>query len=43
MNQQTSIICKQNIYIKQIYYFTDSNTLKELSNDFGVKMVSPLI
>jgi hypothetical protein len=32
MNQQTTIICKQNIYIKQIYYFTDSFTLKELSN-----------
>ena len=43
MHQQISIICKQNIYIKQIYYFTDSYTLKELSNGFGVKMVSPLI
>jgi hypothetical protein len=32
MHQQISIICKQNIYIKQIYYFTDSFTLKELSN-----------
>ena len=32
MHQQTSIICKQNIHIKQIYYFRDSFTLKELSN-----------
>jgi hypothetical protein len=44
MNQQTTIICKQNIYIKQIYYFTDSFTLKELSNmkyqrGFGMKVV----
>jgi len=39
---QTSILCKQDIYIKQIYYFIDSFKFNEMSNmtyvDFKMKL-----